>query len=63
MSLDFKQCDNYALTAEALMAPEYLPTSVAQVTSQRTISLLLQFRVDRVILITFKTHKHKMIVY
>lgn len=38
----------------------HIPTSVAQVTSQRTISLLLQFRVDRVILITCKTHMENM---
>lgn len=37
-------------------ARSHLPTSVAQVTSQRTISLLLQFRVDSVILITCKAH-------
>lgn len=43
-------------TTQHLM--RHIPTSVAQVTSQRTISLRLQFSVDRVILITWKKTKH-----
>lgn len=37
---------------ESTLGEDHLPTSVAHVTNQRTISLLLQFNVDNVILIT-----------
>lgn len=40
--------------SESTWGKAHLPTSVAHVTNQRTISLLLQFNVDNVILITWE---------